>query len=84
MAAKVKWTRTAPPRSRVPSSHYDEVVAELKKKPGKTAEVNRVAREGHSDSYTVPGYQALKRRGCNVFQRSVDGDLVLYASWPES
>jgi len=84
MAANVKWTKTDPPRSRVPSSHYDAVIKELQKKPGKIAEVKRVSREGHSDSYTVPGYQALKRRGASVFQRAIDSDLVLYASWPDS
>lgn len=81
---QVKFVSGPLPKSRPPQGYYDDIVKQLKKKPGKTAEVNRVSRDGKSSSYVVPGYSALKRRGCDVTQARDGGDIVLFAVWPKS
>lgn len=82
MTSRIKWVKNPPERARPHPTHYDEIVDDLKKRPGETAEISRIAKEGLSGSYVIPGYAALKRRGCDVFQRTVGDMLVLYATWP--
>lgn len=75
MTGVIRWG--APPPPKRSTGHTDLVLEQLQSRPGEWAVVAVVKNNGHH-------VQAWRRRGCeSVSRKTVDGDVEIYARWPE-
>lgn len=84
----IQWQNHQPPtpkRGRS-TSGYDQIAAELRARAGQWAIISSVSGDDPKSSkvgYTLPGFEALRSRGCMVAQRRNEGrGLDLWACWP--
>ena len=69
--------RGPPPPPRRSTSHTDLILEQLRSRPGEWAVVAVVKNNGHH-------VQKWTKLGCeSVSRRTVDGDVEIYARWPE-
>lgn len=76
-----KYLDKLPGRVRLPNS-YDLLADELKSHPGKWMEVTR-HRKGISEAGRVKGLLLTRGPGFEVSQRTIDGEVIIYARWTD-
>ena len=85
-APDLKW-EDPPERARNPGRawKWGPIIESLRKRPGEWALVDTRRAADHQNPTAVfgPTQQRLKGQGVQVTVRTVDGEVRLYARWPE-
>lgn len=83
MPVSLNWQKGAPPpAARGPKNSYAEVINALKSKPGTWAIVSTCEVPTKRKGGQIPGYQTLKKAGCEVATRRDGTKVALWACWP--